>query len=82
MSLRKLLVTVLPVVMFSVSHGVTQIPMEVIVSRQFHGNHPFLKLSVITPWKQPCPLVIAESFRNGPYYHGTVGTQCLPREFV
>ena len=34
---------------------------------------------LITPGKQPCPIVIAEIFRNGPYYHGT---QCLPREFV
>ena len=70
---------VLPVVMYSVSNGVTQIPTGDMVSRQFCGNHPFLKLSVITPGKQPCPMVIAEIFRNGPYYHGT---QCLPREFV
>ena len=28
---------------------------------------------------QPCPMVITEMFRNGPYYHGT---QCVPREFV
>ena len=51
--------------MFSVSHGVTQIPTEDIMSRQFRGNHPFLKISVITPRKQPCLMVIAEIFRNG-----------------
>ena len=57
--------------MYSVSHGVTQIPTGDMVG-QFCGNHPFLKLSVITPGKQPSPMVITESFRNGPYYpqHG------------
>ena len=35
--------------MFSMSHRVTQIPTGDIVSQQFRGNHPFLKLSVITP---------------------------------
>ena len=53
--IQSILPTVLPVVMFSVSHGVTQIPTGDILSRQFSGNHPFLKvkLSVITPRKQP-----------------------------
>ena len=37
------------VVMFSVSHRVTQIPTGDIMSWQFCGNHPFLKMSVITP---------------------------------
>ena len=46
--------TVLPVVKFSV-HGVTQIPTGDILSRQFHGNHPFLKLSVITPGNNHVP---------------------------
>ena len=33
----------------SLSHGVTQIPTGDIMSQQFCGNHPFLKISVITP---------------------------------
>ena len=49
-----------------------------VVSQQFRGNHPLLKLSVITPGKR-CPMVIADIFRNGPYYHRT---QCLPRKFL
>ena len=56
-----------------------QIPTGDIMSRQFCGNHPCLKISVIIPGRQPCPMVITEMFRNGPYYHGT---QCVPREFV
>ena len=60
----------------TVSH---KFPRETSCPRQFCGNHPFLKNSVITPRKQPCPMVITEIFRNGPYYHGT---QCVPLEFV
>ena len=42
--------TVLPApVKFPVSHGVTQIPTGDIMSPQFCGNHPFLKISVIAP---------------------------------
>ena len=41
--------TVLPVVKCPMSHSVTQIPTGDIMSRQFCGNHPFLKISVITP---------------------------------
>ena len=55
---------VLSAVIFSVSHRVTQIPMGDIVSWQFRGNHPFLKISVITPGKQPCPMVIANIFQK------------------
>ena len=71
--------TVLAVGKFPVSHGIPQIPTGDIMSRQFCGNHPCLKISVIIPGRQPCPMVITEMFRNGPYYHGT---QCVPREFV
>ena len=71
--------TVLAVGKFPVSHGIPQIPTGDIMSRQFCGNHPCLKISVIIPGRQPCPLVITEMFRNEPYYHGT---QCVPREFV
>ena len=63
----------------TVSHGIPQIPTGDIVSRQFCGNHPCLKISVIIPGRQPCPMVITEIFRNGPYYHGT---QYVPWEFV
>ena len=56
-----------------VSHVIPrpQITTGDIVSRQFCGNHPCLKISVIIPGRQPCPMVITEIFRNGPYYHGT-----------
>ena len=63
----------------TVSHGIPQITTGDIVSRQFCGNHPCLKISVIIPGRQPCPMVITEIFRNGPYYHGT---QYVPWEFV
>ena len=63
----------------TVSHGIPQITTGDIVSRQFCGNHPCLKISVIIPGRQPCLMVITEIFRNGPYYHGT---QYVPWEFV
>ena len=70
--------TVLLAVMISVSHRVTQIPTGDVVSRQFRGNHPWNFLW-LHPGNNPCPMVIAEIFRNGQYYHGT---QCFLRDFV
>ena len=68
---------VLLVVMFSVSH------------KNSHGRHPVPNSSVVIthfwkflrlhPGKQPCLMVIAEIFRNGPYYHGI---QCVSWEYV
>ena len=63
----------------TVSHGIPQITTGDIVSRQYCGNHPCLKISVIIPGRQPCPMVVTEIFRNGPYYHGTL---YVPWEFV
>ena len=68
----------IPVVIFSVSHHITQITTGDILFQQFHGNHPFLKIYVnneliyysLYSGKEPCPMVIAEIFRNGPYLYG------------
>ena len=57
-------------VMFSMSHGVTQIPTGDIMSLQFRGNLPFLKISVITPEKKKKKK--KKNHKKFRYYHDTV----------
>ena len=73
--------TVLPVVMFSVSHGVTQIPAGHIVS---HGNTVHFWKFLQLPWDMVVSQVTvwSQKFSEMGDYHGTVGTWCLLWEFV
>ena len=73
--------TVLPVVMFSVSHRVTQISMGDILSRQFRGNRPFLKISVIIPGIHPSKTSMTPSQFSYKYFSLKVPSNPLTRSF-